>query len=240
MDDSSSAQLEQMRKELLAANEMAAAEQRRATELERTVTTREAELGELRSKRREREDELRELQRDAELELESVRRDAARELESVRRDAELDRYRTLEAERAKWEARELRALEQLETTRRELEKGGRVWVVGCTLIRAESQLQVAANELGQLQTEKDAVCLERERLRAEIALLQARLPATERMGHREETTGSGGAKGVSVPTVSVAMAPAGAETASGGAGGIPALTSAAVIASGGAGGIPAP
>ena len=37
---------------------------------------------------------------------------------------ELEHYRALEAERAKWEARELRMLEQLETTRREIDKLG--------------------------------------------------------------------------------------------------------------------
>ena len=187
-----SAQLEQMRKELLAENEMAAVEQRRATKLERTVTTREAELGELRSKCRDREDQLHELQRevqrgletkrDAEQELESVRRDITQELESVRRDAKLDQYRALEAECAKWESRELQALEQLETTRRELEKGGGGGLGGAgvgsgmyadKLIIAERQLQVAANKLEKnrtvivrLQTKKDTVCLEREGLRA--------------------------------------------------------------------------
>ena len=68
--------------------------------------------------------ELEATKSDAERRFAELRRDAERELELVIHNAELERYRALEAERAKWEARELRVLEQLETTRREIDKHG--------------------------------------------------------------------------------------------------------------------
>ena len=124
---------------------------------------------------------------------------------------ELEHYRALEAERAKWEARELRMLEQLETTRREIDKlgaglGGEMCAtLNRGLITVEGQLQVATEELEsnravvvRLQTEKDAVCLEREELRAEVALLQAKLRRMEHLGVASE---SGGISGASSPII---------------------------------------
>ena len=59
-------------------------------------------------------------------------------------------YRTLEAERAKWEAREQRTVEQLESVRRKLHKGGEgvVYTMWHDKLGAvEEQLQMANDKL---------------------------------------------------------------------------------------------
>ena len=77
------------------------------------LTTRvcdlEAELERLRREHRRVEADCSKLQAAAE-----------QEREAIAKDAELKLYRTLEAERAKWEAREQRAVDQLELVRCEL------------------------------------------------------------------------------------------------------------------------
>ena len=139
-------------------------ERQKVVQLEWTLTTRDAEVDKLGG--------------DAARKLAEFRRDAEQELELTRRNVELECYR---AERAKWEAREQQVLE---TTRRELDKhgvglGSEMYATLRTkLITVEGQLQVATDELEknrtvvvQLQTEKDAVHLEREELRVEVVLL---------------------------------------------------------------------
>ena len=116
-------------------------------------------------------------------------------------------------------------LEQLETTRREIDKHGvglgseMCATLNRRLITAEGQLQVATEELEsnravvvQLQTEKDAVCLEREELRAEVALLQAKLRRMEHLGVASE---SGGSSGSSSPIIPRAVATTGDRTVPG-------------------------
>ena len=107
----SARELEQAREELQAANSRAATEQQRAVELQQTMSQLEAELEDVQRKCHELEKELL-----------GHRETSRRELEAAMRDAELDRYRALDAERSKWEAREERTLQQLETARRELDK----------------------------------------------------------------------------------------------------------------------
>ena len=82
------------------------------------------------------------------------------------RDAELDRYRALDTECSKWEGREERTLQQLETARRELDKistdrhgvGSEMYIsmgtVGEKLKTMEEQLQ-GANE--QMESQKSVI-----------------------------------------------------------------------------------
>ena len=84
---------------------------------------------------------------------------------------------------------------------------------------SEGQLQVATEELEsnravvvQLQTEKDAVGLEREELRAEVALLQAKLRRMEHLGVASEL---GGINGASSPIIPRAVATTGDGTVPG-------------------------
>ena len=185
-----------MREELRTANEMAATERQKVVELERTLTTRDAKV-----------DELKAVRGDAKRKLAEFRRYAELEMELTTQNAELECYRALDAERAKWETREQRVLEQLETTRHELDKHG-VGLMYATLraklITVEGQLQVATDELEsnrtvvvQQQTEKDAVCLERE---AEVVLLQARLRRMEHLGATLESEETHGASSPTTPT----------------------------------------
>ena len=121
------------------------------------------------------------------------------EREALKREAELNLYRTLETEREKWEARELRVVEP---ARRELSKcglgvGSEMYdTMSAKITVVEGQLQGAKDKLenkivvAQLQTERDAIGREREELRAEVAYLQARL---RRLEHLDRTVGSGGA-----------------------------------------------
>ena len=74
----------------------------------------------------------------------------------------------------------------------------------------EGQLQVATDELEnnstvvvQLQMEKDAVCPEREELRAEVVLLQARLRRMEHLGATLESEETSGASSPTTPRVVV-------------------------------------
>ena len=110
-----------------------------AEELERTrsdLRTATAETAELRetnaglveelAESRARESELLRLNegltKDREADLLELPEPIELEKESALRDAELVRYRALEAERNRWEARKLRLVEQLETVRHELDK----------------------------------------------------------------------------------------------------------------------
>ena len=145
--DGRSTELELVWEELRTANEMAATERQKVVELERTLTTRDAEM-----------DELEAARGDAERKLVEFRRDAEQELELTRQNADLECYRALDAERAKWEAREHRVLEQLDTTRRELDKhgvglGSEMYATLRTkLITVEGQLQLATVELENNRT----------------------------------------------------------------------------------------
>ena len=159
---STASDLERTREELVAANARSAGEQQTVAELEEKEIDLEAQPDQLRIEVQEREVNLHELQERVE-----------RERDALTRDAELDRYQALDAERARWEAREKRVLEHLESTRRELDKGGlgagseMYTTLNDKLVVVESQLRVANNELknskivvSELRTEKEAVRLE--------------------------------------------------------------------------------
>ena len=139
------------------------------------------------------------------------------------RDAELDRYRALDAERSKWEGREERTLQQLETARRELDKistdrhgaGSEMYIsmatVGEKLKTMEEQLQGANEQMEsqksvivQLQDERYAAGLENNELRAELAHLEAKLRRKEHLGR----TDMGGNRSTSLPLTSVGVVPA--------------------------------
>ena len=113
----------------------------------------------------------------------------------MRREAELDQYRALEAERAKWEAREQRVVDQLESLRGEClpvdkhDEGVGVFMYSVwhdKLTTVNQQLQHASEELGnkeveieQLKGERESALLQVEEMKAEIALLQAKLKRRE-------------------------------------------------------------
>ena len=199
-----SQQAETCRAQLVELRASARSEDERAAnvdELERTrdsLQTATAELAELRETNaglatevevcRARETELEqrreELEKEREEDLRELQERTSREMESALRDAELDRYRALEAERGRWEAREARLVEQLETVKRELDKGrgvdsGAVTTLTCKLAAVEKQLQVATSELetskrlvARLQSERDSAYWEVGKLQEELASLQ--------------------------------------------------------------------
>ena len=182
------AELDRIREELRAVNECLANEKDTTATLTTRINGLEDELGGLRDEWQRRETNLSELHARTE-----------RERKAIARDTELDHYRTLEAERAKWEARKQRAVEQLESVRRELHKGeeGVVYTMWRDKLgTVEEQLQMANDELcsckrkvEQLQEEKESMVLQMEELNAEVALLQAKLRRQYRLG---ETTGVSG------------------------------------------------
>lgn len=105
------------------------------------------------------------------------------ERQSVLKDAELDRYR---AERNRWEVRELWLVEQLETTRRELDKRG----LG---VDGEVVTTLPYKELiVQLQGERDTAYGEVEKLRGELASLKARMRQLEESAGSGQEGGTGG------------------------------------------------
>ena len=197
-------ELDRTREELRAVNEYLASEKETTTTLTARICDLETELGGLREECRQREVDLSELQDRVD-----------REKEAFIKDAELNHYRTLEEERAKWEAREQRAVDQLESMRRELlsvdkhDVGGAgvVYTTLCHKLESiEGQLQMATNELDsrkleieRLQEERECTVLQVEELKAEVALLQAKLRRQDRLGDATSVSGAG----TSVPSPSV-------------------------------------
>ena len=90
------------------------------------------------------------------------------EREAVEKDGELERYRAMETERAKWEER---VVEQLETMKREWAGCSDNWVFRDKLVTVEGQLGVMRSEIGnykmqisQLVEEKSSLMRDKEQL----------------------------------------------------------------------------
>ena len=205
-------ELEEAREELRAANEYLVSEKERTAALTTTISDLKTELGGLREECRRYEAGMADLQAEVE-----------REREAIVKDSELKYYRSIEAERAKWEAREQRAVKQLESARRELlsvdkhDVGGE-GVVYTTwrdkLCVVEGQLLVANNELdnSKLEIERplgenESPVLQIEELKAEVALLQAKLRRPHGLG---SIPSAGGAR-ITPPMSALAGAPTAGE-----------------------------
>ena len=184
-DDNAGVQeLERTREELRAVNGCLASEKEATANVTARVCDLETELGDVQEECRQYERNLSELQARME-----------QERDAMRREAELDQYRALEAERAKWEAREQCIVDQLESLRRQclpvdkhdMGVGGVMYSVWHDKLTTVNQLlQEDSEELGnkeveieQLKGERESALLQVEEMKAEIALLQAKLKRRE-------------------------------------------------------------
>lgn len=102
-----------------------------------------------------------------------------RELESVNRERELDRYRTAEEERIKWEARELRLVKQLDSVEDQLKEykvrgtDGHGRGMSAELEACREKLEESDHRAVWLEQSNRTLQSENERLKVELARLQS-------------------------------------------------------------------
>ena len=113
---------------------------------------------------------------------------------------ELERYRSVEAAGAKWEAREKRLLDQLDDMRvvirnHNSQDNSRVSeqlaVEQQKLCTVTEELRTCEEAVQELREEKEGLRLERDELRAELAFMQARVRRLERSTVRTPDLGGG-------------------------------------------------
>ena len=113
------------------------------------------------------------------------------EIEALHKEATLDRYRAVEAEQAKWEAREKRLIDQLEAAKRDHISGASdsVDLLTTKLKEAEKQqnqlivqLSEAKMQCSQLTEARKSQEQQVEELKAEIVFLKTKLRGVELVG----------------------------------------------------------
>ena len=180
------------------AERQAAEAMRQVAEAERRVAEAERRAAEAESRAQDCESQAdaRWLQR-----LEEAEGRHSRELDAIVRDRDLDRYRSVEEERGKWEARETRLVSQLNGVEKLLAE---LQAPVTTTSALESRLEALSKELEKSQGE--ALCLrsgceiqqrENEELRAELERL--RFLAGGLVGEVPTCGVSGGDPGVAAP-----------------------------------------
>ena len=180
-----SCDLEQVHEELQAANERVVKEREMTVTLEEQVVTLQTTLTELRDSTRERS-------------------------HGDRRGARPLRYHALETEHVKWEAHVVEQLEIMKCKLEEQDVGERE-VFKAT---AKGQMRVVSGELEgckmvitKLEKEKGAMCLEAEELRADVALLRAKLRCMEPLGEVEGSDSRSAPEYTVLPTVTDSSPP---------------------------------
>ena len=187
------------------AQQRADALQREAQELKETHASLDEELGETKhgvEQERVRSQELAVQVKDRENELLLLKESLARaevtldercsqhvvEMEAICKEASLDRYRALEAEQAKWEAREKRLIDQLEAAKHDYRSGASdsVDLLTTKLKEAERQqnqlivqLSEAKMQCSQLAEAKKSQDQQMEEFKAEIVFLKTKLRGVE-------------------------------------------------------------
>ena len=159
-----SKQLEEVRRELLQAESRAALALQEVGEVrcEKERAEQQKEIVE-EDKERIREGALR-----MEEELEGLEARCNQEKEDLRRDAELVRYRSLEAEQRKWEAREGRLVEQIDSLKANHRLGSDSDCLKQKLQLVEHELACSRSRVTELEGANECNQILIERLRAEL------------------------------------------------------------------------